>query len=95
MVGSVTVAAAPTPNSNSLTHPDTGPDRSRPGTEHLHPRLDVQTGDKVPIGGFIITGRREEGSLARDWSFAGRFGVTDPLADPVMELHAGDGTLNH
>ena len=21
------------------------------------------------------------------------FGVTDPLADPILELHAGDGTL--
>ena len=39
MIGSVTVAAAtPTPNTNanSVTHPDTGPDRSRPGAEHLY-----------------------------------------------------------
>ncbi len=38
MVGSVTVAAAtPTPTPpNSLTHPDTGPDRSCPVTERLY-----------------------------------------------------------
>ena len=39
MIGSVTVAAAtPTtnPDANSFTHPDTGPDRSRPGAERLY-----------------------------------------------------------
>ena len=41
MIGSVTVAAAtptptPTPDPNPFTHPDTGPDRSRPGAERLY-----------------------------------------------------------
>ena len=38
MVGSVTVAAAHPPHTNSspTPHPDTGPDRSRPGAERLY-----------------------------------------------------------
>ena len=36
MIGVVTVAARHT-NTNSFTDPDTEPDRSRPGVEHLYP----------------------------------------------------------
>ena len=52
----------------------------------------VQAGDNVGIGGFIITGIAPKRVLLRAIgpSLAG-FGVTDPLADPVLELHGPAG----
>jgi len=48
----------------------------------------VQTGDKVGIGGFIITGTTPKQVLIRGIgpSLAGS-GVPNALADPVLELH--------
>ena len=48
----------------------------------------VQTGDKVGIGGFIVTGSTSKHVLLRviGPSLAG-FGIQDVLADPVLELH--------
>jgi hypothetical protein len=48
----------------------------------------VQTGDKVGIGGFIITGNTPKQVLIRGIgpSLAG-LGVPNLLADPVLELH--------
>jgi hypothetical protein len=53
----------------------------------------VETGDNVGIGGFIITGTAPKHVLLRAIgpSLTG-FGVPDPLADPVLELH-GPGTF--
>jgi hypothetical protein len=50
--------------------------------------MQVQTGDKVGIGGFIITGTTPKKVLLRGIgpSLAG-FGVPNLLADPVLELH--------
>jgi len=48
----------------------------------------VQTGDNVGIGGFIITGSAAKHVLLRDIGPSlTRYGVTDVLADPVLELH--------
>jgi hypothetical protein len=54
----------------------------------------VETEDKLMIGGFIITGNEPKKVVIRGVgpSLAG-FGITDFLADPVLELHASTGTL--
>ena len=54
---------------------------------NLSTRMRVQTGDKVGIGGFIITGSAPKQVLLRAIgpSFT-HFGVPDVLLDPVLEL---------
>ena len=48
----------------------------------------VQPGDNVGIGGFIITGSAPKHVLIRAIGPSLiRFGITDALADPVLELH--------
>jgi hypothetical protein len=48
----------------------------------------VQTGDNVGIGGFIITGTAPKHVLLRAIGPSlARSGVSDALADPVLELH--------
>ena len=63
-------------------------------SQNISTRLDVQTGDNVGIGGFIITGTTPKNVLVRGIgpSLASS-GIQNPLSDPVLELHAGDGTL--
>jgi len=52
----------------------------------------VQTGDQVGIGGFIITGTGSKQILLRAIGPSlGQFGVPNPLADTVMELHGPAG----
>ena len=54
----------------------------------------METGDKVSIGGIIITeGEAKRVLLRAIGPSLAAFGVTDPLPDPILELHAGDGTL--
>src|SRR5947207_4970879 len=54
----------------------------------------VETGDRVGIGGFIITGSAPKRVILRAIgpSLIGS-GVPDSLADPVMELHGPTGFL--
>jgi hypothetical protein len=60
---------------------------------NLSTRMRVQTGDNVGIGGFIITGNAPKNALIRAIGPSlARFGITDPLLDPVLELH-GPGTF--
>jgi hypothetical protein len=63
-------------------------------SQNISTRLDVQTGDNVGIGGFIITGTTPKNVLIRGIgpSLASS-GIQNPLSDPALELHAGDGTL--
>ena len=83
MVGTVTVAAAtPTPR----------PDSTRP--LNISTRLEVRTGDQVPIGGFIISGSVPKRIILRAIGPSlGALGIANPLADPVLELHGTDGSL--
>jgi hypothetical protein len=54
----------------------------------------VQTGDNVGIGGFIISGSVPKHVLIRAIGPSlAQFGVTDVLADPVLELH-GPGAFS-
>lgn len=61
---------------------------------NISTRLRVETGDNSPIGGFIITGNAAKDVALRGIgpSLAG-FGVTDPLADPTLELRDSSGML--
>lgn len=52
------------------------------------------TGDQVLIGGFIVTGSEPKEVLLRAIGPSlSAFGITNPLPDPLLELHAGDGSI--
>jgi hypothetical protein len=62
--------------------------------ENISTRLSVGTGDNVLIGGFIVTGTVPEKVLIRAIGPSlADFGITDVLADPVLEVHLPDGTV--
>ncbi len=59
---------------------------------NLSTRVQVETGDYVGIGGFIITGTTPKHVIIRAIGpTLASFGITDPLADPVLELHGPAG----
>jgi uncharacterized delta-60 repeat protein len=61
---------------------------------NISTRLNVQTGDNVLIGGFIITGTDPKEVIVRGIGPSlGAVGVIGFLADPVLELHKSDGTI--
>lgn len=70
---------------------------STPGPSQLlniSTRMDVKTGDQVLIGGFIITGNASKKVILRAIGPSlSAFGISNPLADTVLELHAADGSL--
>jgi hypothetical protein len=61
---------------------------------NISTRLRVETGDNVPIGGFIITGNAPKNLVLRGIGPSlTRFGITDALADPTLELRDAKGAL--
>jgi hypothetical protein len=59
---------------------------------NLSTRLHVLTGDQVGIGGFIITGTVPKHVIVRAIGPSlTRFGIPNPLPDPILELHGGSG----
>jgi hypothetical protein len=57
-------------------------------------RLVIQTGSKVGIGGFIITGTAPKKVLIRGLGpTLTTFGVANALQDPMLELHDGTGAV--
>jgi T5SS/PEP-CTERM-associated repeat protein len=61
---------------------------------NISTRLNVQSGDNVLIGGFIITGTDPKEVIVRGIGPSlGAAGVSGVLADPVLELHKPDGTI--
>ena len=69
---------------------------SGPGSSLLNisTRGNVQTGDNVMIGGFIVAGNGSQRVLVRAIGPSlAAFGVPDALADPLLELHNSDGDL--
>lgn len=61
---------------------------------NISTRMLVQTGDNVLIGGFIVTGTAPKKVLLRAIGPSlVQQGLTGVLADPVLELHASDGSL--
>ncbi|HEY2799768.1 MAG TPA: choice-of-anchor tandem repeat GloVer-containing protein [Chthoniobacterales bacterium] len=61
---------------------------------NISTRIDVQTGDNVLIGGFIITGTQPKKILLRAIGPSlGKAGVAGALADTVLELHEPGGVV--
>lgn len=61
---------------------------------NISTRLDVETGDNVLIGGFIVSGTQPKKVLVRAIGPSlTSFGVVGPLADPVLELHDANTLL--
>jgi hypothetical protein len=61
---------------------------------NISTRLLVQTGAKVGIGGFIITGPDAKKVLIRGMGpTLTSFGVLNALQDPILELHDGTGAV--
>jgi sugar lactone lactonase YvrE len=71
------------------THP------AAPTLVNISARGSVQMGDNALIGGFIVTGSNPQPVIARGLGPSlSRFGVSDALQDPVLELHHGTSILN-
>jgi len=61
---------------------------------NLSTRARVMTGENVVIGGFVIGGDQPTKVLVRALGPSlARFGIAGPLSDPILELHAANGTL--
>jgi sugar lactone lactonase YvrE len=61
---------------------------------NISTRAFVQTGDKVMIGGFIITGSGQKRVIVRAIGPSlVNHGITNPLQNPTLELHDHTGTV--
>lgn len=86
-----TVAPSATPGVTPSPTPSVSPTTS-PQALNLSTRVLVQTGDNVGVGGFIITGTGPKQVMVRAIGPSlSSFGVPNPLADPVLELHGPPG----
>ncbi len=83
MTGSVTVLeATPTPR----------PIAARP--LNISTRVAVGADDRVVVGGFVITGTGPQRVILRALGPSlARLGISNPLADPFLELHGSDHSL--
>jgi FG-GAP-like repeat/FG-GAP repeat len=93
---SPTPTPTPTPTATPSPTPTPAPTPTPPPAPaqalQLSTRMLVQTGDNVGIGGFIITGSSSKRVLLRAVGpTLAQFGIPNPLADPVMELHGPPG----
>jgi hypothetical protein len=61
---------------------------------NISTRAPVQTGNNVMIGGFIITGSGQKRVIVRAIGPSlAQHGITNPLLDPTLELHNGNGAV--
>lgn len=92
-----TPVISPTPTARPSATPtatSTPTPTSTPAAQalNLSTRMRVRTGDNVGIGGFIIAGNASKQVLLRAIGPSlTRYGINDPLADPLMELHGPAG----
>ena len=71
---------------------DTAPRPAQP--LNIATRLRVQTGENVMIGGFIVSGNAPKKIIVRAIGPSlQQAGITNALADPVVELRGADGAL--
>jgi hypothetical protein len=93
-IGSLEVQPAPptpTPTATPTPTPTASPTPAAQAL-NLSTRMHVGTGDNVGIGGFILAGSVPKRVLLRAVGPAlAQFGIPNPLADPVMELHGPSG----
>jgi plastocyanin len=89
----VTPTPSPSPSPSATPSPTPTPTPTPAQALNISTRLQVLTGDEVGIGGFIITGTETKQVLLRAIGPSlSAFGITNPLADPLLELHAQDGS---
>jgi hypothetical protein len=82
------ITPTPTPGVTPTPTPGVTPPPPASQALNLSTRMRVQTGDNVGIGGFIITGSAPKHLLLRAIGPSlTQFGVSDALADTVLELH--------
>lgn len=61
---------------------------------NISTRLRVETGDRIAIGGFIVTGPGSKKVAIRGIGPSlSNFGLSDVLADPTLELRGPDGAV--
>src|SRR2546421_9297714 len=79
---------------NTSNHAINGSPTTGSWLSNISTRAFVETGDNVMIGGFIVQGTQPKRViiLAVGPSLT-PFGITDPLADPTLELHDVTGAL--
>jgi plastocyanin len=99
MIGTVNVAGAtpspsptvsPTPSPSPTASPSPSPSPTPTTLANISTRLDVETGDNVLIGGFIITGTQPKKVILR--AIGPSLPVAGALANPTLELNSG-GTI--
>lgn len=85
-----TAAPMPTPLPTPIPTASSTPSHAL----NISTRLRVEVGDNVMIGGFIITGNAPKNVAVRGIgpSLTG-FGISDVLADSILELRDGSGAL--
>lgn len=90
-----TPTPTPTPSPTPTVSPTPTPSPAPAKALNISTRVDVETGDNVAIGGFIITGGTTPKTVivrAIGPSLANATPpVANPLADPVLELHDSTG----
>ncbi len=87
-----TATAAATATATIAPTPGVTPSPTPAQAQNLSTRMNVQTGSNVAIGGFIITGSAPKHLLLRAIGPSlTQQGITNALADPVMELHGPGG----
>jgi uncharacterized repeat protein (TIGR01451 family) len=89
-----TATATATPTTTPTATATATPTATPSQAVNLSTRTRVETGEKVMIGGFIITGNIPKSVVLRGLGPSlSRFGLTDLLLDPVIELHGASGNL--
>ncbi len=87
-----TTTPSPTPTPTATPTPTPTPPPRHFG--NISTRLSVGTGDNVLIGGFIINGTQAKTVVIRGIGPSlSAFGITNPLANPSLELHDAGGTI--
>jgi subtilisin-like proprotein convertase family protein len=86
-----TVPPTATPTATAAATPTPTPSPAAQSI-NISTRMLVQTGDSVGIGGFIVTGSTPKHLLLRALGPSlSMFGISNPLANPVLELHGPNG----
>lgn len=87
-----TPTATPTPTPTATPTPTPNPTATPVLFQNISTRAQVQTGDNVLIGGFIVTGGSADKTVILR-AIGPSLPVTGALANPVLELHEPDGTV--
>jgi hypothetical protein len=79
---------------NNVVLSNFGPPLSPSRSQNISTRANVQTGDDVAIGGFIINGSGTKKVIIRGVGPSLQtFGIQNPLPDPTLELHGQSGVI--